>query len=371
MTSLPDQLRDANETQQMASSPTGHQTRRSARASTRGRGAVTSEERDRAPAATSADVAIEAQAHSEQPQQLALIDPLPRGRATPKLGGLAPLDSHSSLTLARSWYRRELEQAQRPKNTIESYSYDLQAFEILIGPKPLFRIDRADIARYLGAAETRSTRKRRLTTARRFFRYLIEGARVLRIDPTEGFFPHQISLRTPVPLFGDEQEALVQSADIDERWSVPAILLMMRLGLTRGELLGLREGHIDREDPDQPVVFIGFESVAKRGRERRLATSPEILTRLDQYIEETEPIDRLFPVGPPAVNAMVERVRRRAGIVKTVTPQTLRATFAIERARRGADTQQLLDLLGLVDDPRNRASVDRYIEAALPALPTE
>ena len=361
----------ADNDEQPPHSPEERPAHRSSRPSTRGRDAVTSDERDQPPAANRADVAVEAETQREQPQQLALIDPLPRGRETPRLGGLAPLDAHSSLTLARSWYRRELEQAQRPKNTVESYSYDLQAFEILIGPKPLFRIDRTDIARYLGEAETRSTRKRRLTTARRFFRYLIETARVLRIDPTEGFFPHQISLRTPVPLFADEQAALLESAESDERWSAPAILLMMRLGLTRGEVLGLREGHIDRENPEQPVVFVGFESAAKRGRERRLAASREIIARLDQYVGEAEPVDRLFPVGPPAVNAMVERVRRRAGIAKTVTPQTLRATFAIERARHGADTQELLDLLGLVDDPRNRASVDRYIEAALPPMRTE
>ena len=73
------------------------------------------------------------------------------------------------------------------------------------------------------------------------------------------------------------------------------------------------------------------------------------------------PAGMLFPVGPQAVNGMVDRVRRAAGIGKDdVTPQTLRTTFAVERARAGADQQQLLALLGLVNDPRNRASVDRY-----------
>lgn len=338
------------------------------RRTTRGRDAVTTDEREAAPSGSRAMSAIEADEHRLRPEQLALVDHLPRGNETPLLGGLAPLSLSSSLPLARSWYRRELEQARRPKNTIESYSYDLQTLETMIGPKPLHRIDRTDIARYLGEAETRSTRKRRLTTVRRFFRYLIEDARVLKIDPTEGFFPHQITLRLPVPLFPNEQQELLIAADADEPWSAPAIHLMLRQGLTRGELLGLRPEHIDRSDPAQPVVFVGFETTAKRGLERRMAADEEFLRRLDAYLAADEPVDRLFPVGPPAVNAMVDRVRKRAGLAKGITPQTLRYTFAVEHARQGADTDRLLELLGLVDDPRNRASVGRYLQLASPPL---
>ncbi|HEU5431466.1 MAG TPA: tyrosine-type recombinase/integrase, partial [Thermomicrobiales bacterium] len=81
-----------------------------------------------------------------------------------------------------------------------------------------------------------------------------------------------------------------------------------------------------------------------------------------------QPIDVLFPYGQPAVNGMVERVRRAAGIAKEVTPQTLRHTFAVERARAGADETDLLALLGLADDPRNRASVGRYLKLAAEPL---
>ncbi len=335
---------------------------------TRGRDAVTADEREAAPSNSRAMSALEADEHRLRPEQLALVDHLPRGSSTPLLGGLAPLESTSSLPLARSWYRRELEQARRPKNTVESYSYDLQTLETMIGPKPLHRIDRADVARYLGEAETRSTRKRRLTTIRRFFRFLIDDARVLKVDPTEGFFPHLITLRLLIPLFPNEQEALLDAADADEPWSAPAVHLMLRLGLTRGELLGLRPDHIDRSDGAQPVVFVGFETTAKRGLERRMAADDAFLRRLDEYLAGGEPVDTLFPVGPPAVNAMVDRVRKRAGLAKGITPQTLRYTFAVEHARQGADTDRLLELLGLVDDPRNRTSVGRYLQLASPPL---
>jgi integrase/recombinase XerD len=311
---------------------------------------------------------LEREAGDQAPSQLTLFAPGPHGQMTPLLGGLPPLESVSSLELARAWYRRELEQSKRPRNTIESYCYDLMVLEKLIGHKPVNRVDRRDIARYLGEANGRSTRKRRLTSARRFFRFLIDDARVLREDPTDGYYPHTIPLRSPIPLFTDEQTALLTAAAEDEAWSLPAIWLMLRLGLSRSELLALRLDHIDLTTPAQPVVYIFYEDITKRGKERKLAADAEFAAMYQAFLRARSPVDLLFPVGPQAVNGMVERVRRAAGIGKDVTPQTLRHTFAIEKAREGADEDDLLSLLGLADDPRNRSSVRRYVKLAEPPL---
>ena len=329
---------------------------------------ITTEERAAPHADEPALLRLEARAAASVPDQLELFAPSAAGRFTPLLGGMPPLAPDSSLTLARAWYRRELEQAKRPRNTVESYCYDLVVLESLIGPKPINAVDRGDIARYLGGASSRSTRKRRLTSARRFFHYLIEDARVLGADPTAGYYPHTIQLRSPVPLFAAEQESLLAAAAVDEPWSLPAIWLMLRLGLTRGELLALRRDHIDLVDPTRPVVFVFYDDPAKRGKERKLAADAEFAALYAAYLEDRAPVDALFPFGPQAVNGMVDRVRRAAGIRKEVTPQTLRHTYAVEKAKQGADEVQLLALLGLADDPRNRASVRRYLKLAEPPL---
>lgn len=310
----------------------------------------------------------EARVAAEAPDQLPLFAPGPMGTFTPLLGGLPPLTPKSSLELARSWYRRELEQAHRPENTIESYCYDLVVLEKLIGPKQINRIDQADIARLLGDANGRSTRKRRLTSVRRFFRFLIDDARILKIDPTEGHYPHTIPLRSPVPLFAAEQEVFLAAAADDEPWSLPAIWLMLRLGLTRAELLALRREHVDLADDAGPVVYIFYDDAAKRGKERKLAGGEEFRAMYETFLAERSPVDLLFPVGPQAVNGMVDRVREAAGLQKEITPQTLRHTFAVDRANAGASEEDLLALLGLANDARNRASVQRYLKLAAPAL---
>ena len=334
----------------------------------RGRNGLTAEERGRPRGQPEPLLRLERDLADAEPEQLVLFAPKAGGAFAPLLGGLIPLTSSSWLELARAWYRRELEQAGRPRNTIESYCYDLAAFEKKIGPKRIDAIDRGDIATFLQDATGRSTRKRHLTSLRRFFRFLIDDARVLRSDPTEGFFPHAIPLRTPIPLFEDERAALLAAAAEDEAWSLPAIWLMLRLGLGRGELLALRRDHIDLADPERPVVYVFYDDAAKRGKERKLAADAEFAAIYATYLDAVSPPDVLFPYGPASVNGMVERVRKAAGLVKPVTPQTLRHSFAVSRALAGADEDDLLAVLGLADDPRNRASVRRYLKLAEPPM---
>ena len=303
------------------------------------------------------------------PAQLQLMLPTPTaGGATGLLGALPALAPDSSLDLARSAYRQHLEQARRPANTVDSYAYDLLKLGERVGPKPIDRITRSDIAGFLGLANNKSTRKRRLTAVRRFFRYLIDDEKVLTVDPTEGFYPHTIQLRTPIPLNVDEQAALLAQAESDEAWSLPAIWLMLRLGLTRGELLALRLDHVDLSVPEQPVVFVFYDDAARCGKERKLGGDAEFARIYADYLAARAPADLLFPVGFQAVNGMVERVQRNAGIDKAVSPQVLRHTFAVERAKAGASEADLIAVLGLADDARNRTSVGRYLKLAAPPL---
>lgn len=347
---------------------TGKSSKKVSRARTRGQNAVTAEMREAPLAGDPKLLELERAAAAREPDQLQLFVPGPAGSFAPMLGGMPALEPDSSLDLARAWYRRELEQAKRPANTIQSYSYDLGQLERFTGPIPINRITRTHIAEYLGDANSRVTRKRRLTSARRFFAFLVNDAKVLKADPSDGFYPHLIRLQSPIPLFAAEQEAILAAAAADEPWSLTAIWLMMRLGLSRGELLALRRDHIDLADPEQPIVYIFYEDVAKRGKERKLAADSEFAGIYQQFLDARRPVDLLFPIGFQAINGMVERVRQAAEIEKAVTPQVLRNTFAVERAKSGADEQQLLALLGLADDPRNRESVRRYLKLAEPAL---
>jgi integrase/recombinase XerD len=290
------------------------------------------------------------------------------GRVHGKVGIMPDLNPDSSLDVARYWYRRYLEQSGHPYNTVKSYSYDLTIFESLIGPKAIRQIKRRDIAHFLGESITKATRKRRLTSVSGLFKYLITHAQVLDSDPSASFYPEHIPLKTPRPLFADEQERLLAAAAADSPRAHASVWLMLRLGLSRAEVLRLRAEHIDLSDPERPVVYIFYENPRHRGKERKLAGDAEFGKIYRRLTEEHHASDILFPILPQSLNKVVERVALAAGLTRHVSPQTLRDTFAVDRARAGATEEELLRLLGLADDTRNRMSVLRYIKLAEPPL---
>jgi integrase/recombinase XerD len=290
------------------------------------------------------------------------------GRVTPGVAAVAALTAETSLEVARYWYRRALEAAGHPPNTVESYCYDLSLFQTSIGPKPINQITPADVERFLDETHSRSTRKRRLTSLGSFFGFLITRAHVLARDPTDGFFPDHIPLKTPNPLFENEHAAMLAAAAAESSRAHLLVVLMLLLGISRGEVLAMKPDHVDLSDPERPVVYVFYENPRWRGKERKLAAPAEFTAVYRAYLEDYAPTDRLFDLLPQSVNKLVERVAHAAGITKHVTPQLLRDTYAVNQARAGADENKLLALLGLADDPRNRTSVQRYLKLAAPAL---
>ncbi len=305
-----------------------------------------------------------------QPEQQTLFTIDTNGKLTPGVALMRELTADATLTLARYWFRRYLEQSGHPKNTIESYSYDLALFEERIGPKPVPQISARDIAAFLGDSTTRSTRKRRLTSLNTFFKFLIVQCKLVteKENPAAGFYPEHIPLKTPQPLFADEQERFLDAAADENERSTLIAHLLLRLGFSRGELLTIRKEHVDMSDAEHPIVYVYYDSARYRNKERKLAADATFAAIFTAYVTAYDPQERLIALPPQSINKIVERIAANAEIAKKVTPQSLRDTWAVERAREGNDAGKLIGLLGLAEDSRNKMSVERYIKLASPAL---
>ena len=310
-----------------------------------------------------------AEAQKQQvPYQPPLFTVTARGELIRPVAEIPDLTAGSSLEVARWWYRRHLEQERRPINTITSYMYDLALLQDFIGPKPVERITPADVRRFLDLAQNKSTRKRRLTSIGGLFRYLIKDEKILTEDPSDKFFPDFIQLKTPQVLFPDEQERLLEAAKAENLRTYLIVWLLLKLGLTRAELLALKVDHIDMSDAEHPLVYIFYEDVRWQPKERKLAATAEFGEAFRKFVLEYKPERRLFEMMPQSVNKLVDRVAADAGITKRVTPQSLRDTFAVEQAKNGATETKLLQILGLAPDSRNRRSVQRYTKLAQPPV---
>jgi integrase/recombinase XerD len=304
----------------------------------------------------------------EMVYQPPLFESAGRARLVGHTGQIADLTPSSSFDIARYWFRRYLEQSGYPRNTVDAYSYDLAILNSMIGPKRIDKISSRDIAQYLDASQNRSTRKRRLTSVSSFFRFLIAQAQVLDRDPSQSFYPDSIPLKTPKPLFASEREQLLDAAERDGPRAHAIIWLLLNLGLTRGELLRLRHRDIDLSVPDAPVVYIFYDHPRHSSKERKLAASPEFVELYRRVEEAHGRGEFVFEMLPQSVNRLIERVASSAGLEKPVSPQSLRDTFAVNQARDGMDEQELLEILGLANEARNRTSVQRYIKLARPPL---
>jgi integrase/recombinase XerD len=312
---------------------------------------------------------IEEKLTQPRPVQAQLFTLTARGELSEPLADIPALTPTSSLDVARWWFRRHLEQQRRPINTIDSYMYDLALFQEATGNKTMDRINSTDIANFLGQANNKSTRKRRLTSLQGMYRYLVDKEKVLSKNPADSFFPDYIPLKTPRTLFPQEQKELLDAAREENSRTYLITYLLLKLGLTRTELLALKVDHVDvMSDPEKPVVYIYYDEIRWQPKERKLSADAEFTDAFQAYVEEYKPVSRMFNLLPQSVNKIVDRIAEAAGINKKVTPQSLRDTFAVDQARAGADEKKLLQILGLAPDSRNRKSVQRYIKLAAPPV---
>lgn len=304
---------------------------------------------------------------SDATQLLLFEQPTVSPSAAPKLASPQPLTPDDDLGMARFWYKNYLRSHEHPENTVTAYTNDLQILYSQVGKKPLKHINSTDIKAYLDSANRKSTRKRRLTSVREFYGFLIRDRKILQSDPTESFFPERINLKVPIPLFEAEQTRLLEVAAEDGPRSYLMVYLMLRLGFNRTEVLSFQRQHVDLTFVDAPVVYVQYDDPRWRHKVRHLRADRSFADAFRLYTDDF-PGDRLFPFEKPqAVNAIIHRLAKAAEISKLVTPQSLRDTFGVEQAKAGKTEDELLAILGLAADPRNRDSVRRYIRLAEPA----
>jgi integrase len=154
---------------------------------------------------------------------------------------------------------------------------------------------------------------------------------------------------------------------------------MLDTGLKRDEIVALGWSDVSLEESEERESYLVVRETeqAKRLRSRRLELSAEVANLLRTYRMREPQREHFFDVSPRGVNFIVETCGHRAEIVtrgKKLTPQILRATYAVRRMRSmvtaeeslrntGGDEAvaalveahdlQLLRLLGLHEEPES------------------
>ncbi len=247
-------------------------------------------------------------------------------------------------------------------NSIEAYLHDAgQLCAFILGSdtaKGPTEVTAADIEAFMariydsGAGDT--TQARVLSGVRSFFTYLLHADRIETL-PTELIDSPKIARKLPDTLSYDEIRRMIDTIDL----SAPlghrnrAILeVLYCCGLRVSELVNLRLSDIFFEE--------GVVRVTGKGNKQRLIPIADTaLQQIGLYLEQrrTMPVaadsaDIVFlnQRGRRLTRVMIFTIIRRsaaaAGIAKTVSPHTLRHSFATHLLQGGADIRAVQELLG-------------------------
>jgi integrase/recombinase XerD len=256
------------------------------------------------------------------------------------------------------WMERGLSRA-----TLIAYRMDLVGLGLWLAPlgRTLTAAGNGDLHEYLAArvragARPRST-ARLVSSMRRFYQYLVREG-LSQSDPSSRIDAPRLGRPLPKSLTEAEVESLLAAPDVrtDLGLRDRAMLeLLYAAGLRVSELVNLA---LARINPRQGIVRV----LGKGGKERLVPLGEEALVWLESYLHDSRPA---LLDGRPAeavfVTArgdamtrqtfwyLIKRYALQAGIVKPLSPHTLRHAFATHLLDHGADLRVLQMLLGHSD----------------------
>ena len=247
-------------------------------------------------------------------------------------------------------------------NTLSAYRSDLAAYEDWLKKKglDLKSAGRADLLGYLAAnvrqgLSPRSS-ARRLSTLRRFYRYLLREG-VIRDDPTADV--RSPSLGRPLP-------KSITEASVEKLLAVPADTTLGRRDRAMLETMyasGLRVSELVTLSLNELDLTTGLVRVTgKGGRERIVPLGDEAAGRIRDYLDRARPellgeqmnsavfiTRRGKPMTRQAFWQLIKRYAALAGVDSELSPHSLRHAFATHLLNHGADLRSVQMLLGHAD----------------------
>jgi site-specific recombinase XerD len=132
------------------------------------------------------------------------------------------------------------------------------------------------------------------------------------------------------------------------------LMTLYSTGLRRAEMVRLKVSDIDSQ---RMVIHV---HQGKGSKDRDVPLSPKLLETLREYWRWRRPRAYLFPCGAPGRNKDVplttkavwlacRKAAAQAGIVKPISPHTLRHSYATHLLEAGADLRTIQLLLGHTD----------------------
>ena len=252
-------------------------------------------------------------------------------------------------------------------NTSEAYRSDITQLtdwlsggeDDLAGPESWVDVTRDHLLQYVSHLKSReyaaTTIARKIAAVKSFFAYMMAHD-LLDADPSEGLSSPKVGRALPSPLGEEEVEALLNQPrgnPAPEAMRASAMLeLLYATGMRVSELVSLGVADVNLDE--------GYVRCRGKGyKERIIPVYPEAVRALRDYIDDARPKLRRRRDEPALfLNRRGNRLTRQgfwlllkslaaeAGITHSITPHTLRHSFATHLLRGGAALRHVQELLG-------------------------
>lgn len=252
------------------------------------------------------------------------------------------------------------------QNTVESYITDLSKFTSYLNksgitsPEQIKPEKISSFIKHLQETHRLSSRSvnRCIVSVKQFFKYLlIEGE--ISEDPTENIVTPRTGKQIPETMTLEEVEKILSAPELKNSYEGIRDSAMLELlystGLRVTELVELEHKNINLEQ--------GYLTTLGKGKkERILPMGREAVRKLSDYLINSRPYiiknrisDYLFVTRRgtrftrQGVWKLIKTYARETGILREISPHTLRHSFATHLLERGADLRTIQILLGHSD----------------------
>jgi integrase/recombinase XerD len=277
-----------------------------------------------------------------------------------------PVTPESSLQAALGTFEQHMKEEGFAVNTQKAFASDIRLLGKYIGiGQPVGEIATKNLNDFLhwlteerGVPCSPKSYARRVTTLKVFFGWLQEKG-VLHLDPSNAVI--QRTVRSPLPTLPSEQQvskALATAAawrqgEGDAKGKPDArpyllMTLLLQTGIKKGEAMSVVPNHIDRTEPEEPVLHIRYRNPRMRYKERKVALKSDWLEVLDEYLKQYEPTDTLFTCTARNLEYILRDVGDASGLEPGMLSfENLRWVSSLRDYRNEVEQDKIRQKLGL------------------------
>lgn len=270
------------------------------------------------------------------------------------------INASTSIPAAMKFWQIYLADQEKSEYTIKAFLGDLGLLTKFLPPGiSIGDITTSDLNRFIEWLEngrgkniscSPKSLSRRITTLKSFFRWLFKHSRI-GSNPAEKIVQHTVISPLPKVLTIVELGLVLEASDQIRYSKKPdtrpfALLkLLLETGIKKSECLNIKRPHIKTDG--KYYLFVRYADGRDRNKERKILLSEEFIEIYQEYLNQYDPDDKVFPWSPRRLEYILEDIGTAAGINKHLSFSMCRWNCALTDWKIGVEKDAIRQKLGI------------------------